>query len=70
MRRKGNMGRQEPPTIVADLNGNVIYLNNRAKTDLYPIKIGNSISKYVDLNYIRKLSVFDNRIDEIGRAHV
>ena len=65
MRRKGNMGRQEPPTIVADLNGNVIYLNNRAKTDLYPIKIGNSISKYVDLNYIRKLSVFDNRIDVV-----
>ena len=53
----------EPPTVVADIDGNVIMANSKATNLLYPINVGDSVSKYVELDYIKKLSVFENRID-------
>ena len=59
--RKGEL-----PTIISDLNGNIIYVNSRAATSLYPIKVGDSVSKFVDLDYIRKISIFENKIDIVS----
>lgn len=66
MRIKGkSMGSNEPPILISDLNGNIIYVNKKASHFLYPVKSGDSISKYVDLDYIKKISLFDKRIDVI-----
>ncbi len=59
--RKGEL-----PTLVSDLNGKIIYLNNRAVTDLYPVKVGDNVSKFVDLDYVRKFSIFDKKIDVVA----
>ena len=58
-------GVKEPPTLICDLCGNVIYANNKALNDLYPISVGDSVSKYVDIDYIKKLSILDNRLDVV-----
>lgn len=55
----------EPPMIISDVNGNIIFANSKALTYLYPIKAGDSVSKYVDLDYIKKISLFDKRMDVI-----
>ncbi len=65
MRSSNGIFDNEPPTLIADLNGNIIYVSSKANSQLYPVKVGDSISKYVDLNYIRKMSLFDNRIDVV-----
>ena len=59
-------GKKEPPNIISDLNGNIIYVNNEASSKLYPVKTGDSVSKYVSLDYIKKLSMLDNRIDVVS----
>ena len=63
MRLKDNCFSSEPPTIVADVDGNVIFANSKATNMLYPVKTGDSISKFVDIDYIKKISLFEKRID-------
>ena len=53
------------PTVVTDLNGDIIHINTQAARFLCTAKAGDSIGKYIDLTYIRKLSLFDNRIDTV-----
>ncbi len=53
----------EPPMLISDLNGNIIFANSKALAYLYPLKVGDSVSKYVDLDYIKKISLFDKRMD-------
>ena len=60
-----NFKRGDVPTIITDLNGTIVHLNNRAITDLYPIKVGDSVSKFVELDHIKKLSVFSGKIDVV-----
>lgn len=60
-----SFGVKEPPTLICDLCGNVIYANSKALNDLYPISVGDSVSKYVDIDYIKKLSILDNRLDVV-----
>lgn len=55
----------EPPLLICDLNGIIIFANNRALNNLYPTKVGDSVSKYVDIDYIKKLSILENRLDVI-----
>ena len=52
-----------PPTVITDLNGNIIHLNSAAITHLKPVKIGDNITKFLELDYVRKLTMLDNRID-------
>ena len=50
MRIKGkSMGSNEPPILISDLNGNIIYVNKKASHFLYPVKSGDSISKYANI---------------------
>ena len=55
----------ELPTIISDLNGKIVFVNSRAATEFYPIKTGDSVSKFIDLDYVRKISIFDKKIDVV-----
>jgi len=59
------MASDEPPMLISDINGKIIFINNRATSCLYPIKAGDSVSKYVDLDYIKKISLLDKRMDVV-----
>ncbi len=50
------------PEIVTDVSGMIIYLNQSAKTNL-KLKLGESIGSLIDINDLRKLSMFSKRIE-------
>ncbi len=54
-----------PPTVITDLNGSIIHLNSAAITHLKSVKIGDNITKFLELDYVRKLTMLDNRIDTV-----
>ena len=56
---------EEQAFIISDLNGRIIHVSRRAATGLGRIRPGESISKFIDLDYVRKMSFFDNKIDII-----
>ena len=64
-KRRVRLEAHEPPTVIADLNGKIIYINPKAKTYLAPIKLGDNISKYLGLDYVRKLSMMECGIDSV-----
>ncbi len=55
----------EPPTVAADMNGNIIYINSLAREVIGEISLGDNISRFVDLDHISKMSVNNKRIDVI-----
>lgn len=59
-RRKVN---NDPPVIITDLNGEIIHMNSSAQTNLKPLRVGKNISSILELDYVRKISMLDNRID-------
>lgn len=67
-KRRVRLEIHEPPTVVADLNGKIIYINPKAKTFLNPVKLGANISKYLGLDYVRKLSMMECGIDSVVPA--
>ena len=60
---KRNAELNAPPTVIADLNGSIIHLNSAALTHLKSAKVGDNITKFLELDYVRKLTMFDNRIE-------
>lgn len=66
MRMKNNgFTAYEPPTLISDINGEIVFVNSKASNLLYPIKVGDSVTKYVDLDYIKKISLLENRVDVV-----
>lgn len=56
------------PEIVTDVNGTVIYLNQSAKSIL-KLKLGDSIGSILDINELRKLSMFAKKMDILKTTH-
>lgn len=54
---------EDIPTLVADINGTIIHMNSKATTALRTLKVGDNVSKLIDLNYVRKTTMFENTID-------
>ena len=56
------------PEIIIDVSGNIIFYNQSAK-DKFKIQIGEDISSLIDIDNIRKLSMFSNKIDVLKTLH-
>ena len=55
----------EMPMVITDLNGNIIHVNSKARNALPTLRKGTSVSQYIDLDYLRKLSMLGNRMDTV-----
>ena len=56
------------PEIIIDVSGNIIFYNQSAKGK-FKIQIGEDISSLIDIDNIRKLSMFSNKIDVLKTLH-
>lgn len=56
------------PEIIIDVSGRVIFCNQEAINALN-IKVGNDVSEIVDIDEIRKLSMFSDKIDVLKAFH-
>ena len=61
--RKTRRENKDLPTIIADLSGTIIYLSTTVTTALRWLRIGDNVSKVIDLDYVRKITMFQNKID-------
>lgn len=48
--------------VISDLNGRILHVNHEMNIKIRSLKAGDSISKIVDLDYVRKITMFDNII--------
>ncbi len=46
------------PTIITDLSGKILYLNEIAKKDLYPTAVGDSVLKFIRQDVVKKISMY------------
>ena len=54
---------KEPPIIITDVNGTIIRMNITARNEIPCISCGESIDSLIDVEYLKKLSMFNNRMD-------
>lgn len=50
-------------TLITDLNGKIIFMNKPAISKLKTIKVGDDISKIIDIDYVRKVTMLENWMD-------
>lgn len=53
------------PTVVANTSGELIYMNDKAFSALPSVKIGDEVSKIIDMDYVKKISMYDDKIDVV-----
>ena len=63
-----NLGRskrenKELPTIITDMSGTILYMNTAVTNVLYYLKIGDNVSRIIDLDYVMKLTMFERCLD-------
>lgn len=51
--------------LITNTNGVVIYITSAARQAFNGIRVGGSVSKIVDIDYIQKVSMFSDRLDVI-----
>ena len=56
------------PEIIIDISGKAIFCNQPA-IDAFKIRVGSDVSKLVDIDEIKKLSMFSNKIDVLKTFH-
>ena len=55
----------EPPTILADLGGNIIHLNEEAERTIIGVQKGDNLSRFIDADYISKMTLYNKRMDVV-----
>lgn len=53
------------PTIITDLSGKILYLNELAKTELCSVAVGDSVLKFIRRDVIKKMSMY-GRMDIVA----
>lgn len=64
MKTTKNTGQQkEPATIIAQVNGKIIFMNHEAKRSMPSLNMGDSISRVIDIDYVNKMTLYNTRLD-------
>ena len=56
------------PYILVNVSGNIIYFNNDAEK-VFKLKVGAEVSRLIDINEIRKFSMYDDKIKIFETLH-
>lgn len=77
MKLQGKKKLRKNPAFIVNSSGKLTYMNEKAFDTFPSIKVGDDISNIVDIDYIKKLSMYTNKMDVIktkvntyGRAAV
>ncbi len=54
------------PTIVANTSGELVYMNDKAFSVLPSVKIGDEVSKIVDMDSVKKISMYDEKTEMVS----
>jgi hypothetical protein len=63
-----NLGDEISPEILVNVNGEIMYFNEKARIE-FKLKIKKSISYLIDLDEIKKFSMFTSKADIISTFH-
>lgn len=54
------------PTIVANTSGELIYMNDKAFAALPSVKVGDRVSKIIDMDSLKKISMYDDKTEVVN----